>query len=302
MFLLRASEIEALQVKDVTFGEYDGTRYVRIFIRKPKTDQEELGAFRSLNGANKTLRPYSRLKSWFGRISPEDREGQVFGGGILGMVTRLIKWSVAVRNLPSDSFSIRSLRSGGATCLYRAGVDLEFIRRFGRWKSSAFSIYLHFEDKVLRKLPICLMESEGLMTQLKVCTDQGNKLEYARTGEWVRVTTKEPGGAESDGQPSSFPFDARRTGGEYNPYDGYTRKGGRSRSHSADSVRSTTSNQEQKVVIDRAAQQNLRAARALWDLIPHPEYADEDDGIDKLMTKEALYYAIQGQVFVGEAY
>ena len=218
------------------------------------------------------------------------------------MVTRLIKWSVAEHNLPSDSFSIHSLRSGGATCLYHAGVDLEFIRRFGRWKSSTFSIYLHFVDKVLRKLSICLMESEGLMTQLKVCTDQGEKLEYARTGEQVRVTTQEPGGAESGGQPSSCPGDVRRTGGEYNPYAGYARKDGRSRSQSADSARSTTSNQEQKAVIDRAAQQNLRAAKALWDLIPHHEYADEDDGIDKLMTKEALYYAIQGQVFVDEAY
>ena len=50
MFLLRASELEALQVRDITFGEYDGTRYVRIFIRKSKTGQEEFGVFRSLNG------------------------------------------------------------------------------------------------------------------------------------------------------------------------------------------------------------------------------------------------------------
>ena len=55
-------------------------------------------------------------------------------------------------------------------------------------------------------------------------------------------------------------------------------------------------------MIDKVAQRNLRAAKALWNLTPHPEYADEDDGIDGLMTKEALYYAIQGQVFVDEAY
>ena len=96
MFLLRASELEALEVKDVTFGEYDGTRYVRIFIRKSKTDQGEFGVFRSLNEKNKTLRP---------------------------------------------------LRSGGATCLYLAGVGLEFTRRFDRWKSSTFSIYLHLAIK-----------------------------------------------------------------------------------------------------------------------------------------------------------
>ena len=30
MFLLRAVELEALQVRDIASGEYDGTRYVRI--------------------------------------------------------------------------------------------------------------------------------------------------------------------------------------------------------------------------------------------------------------------------------
>ena len=39
--LLRASELAARAVKDVTFGEYDGKRYGPIFIRKSKTDQEE---------------------------------------------------------------------------------------------------------------------------------------------------------------------------------------------------------------------------------------------------------------------
>ena len=140
------------------------------------------------------------------------------------------------------------------------------------------------------------------MTQLKVCTDQGNKLEHDREGEQMRVTIQKPGGSESDGQPYSCPSDTRRTGGGYNPHAGYARKNCRSRSQSADSVRPTTSNQEPKTVIDREAQRNLRAAKALRGLISHPEYADRDDGIDKLMTKEALYYAIQGEVFVGEAY
>ena len=50
MFLLRASEMADFSVTDMTFGEYAGKRYVRISIRKSITDQEEIGAFRSLNG------------------------------------------------------------------------------------------------------------------------------------------------------------------------------------------------------------------------------------------------------------
>ena len=105
----------------------------------------------------------------------------------------------------------------------------------------------------------------------------------------------------TDSRPPAPP-DSKRTGGEYNPYAGETQTNCRSRSQSADSVQSTTSSQEPKAVIDKTAQRNLRAAKALWDLISHPEYADEDDGIDGLMTKEALYYAIQGKVFADEAY
>ena len=61
------------------------------------------------------------------------------------------------------------------------------------------------------------MESECLMTQLSLCTAQGNKLEYDHKGEQVRVTTQEPGEPENDGQPSSWLAEARRTGGDYNP-------------------------------------------------------------------------------------
>ena len=55
MSLLRASELAALAVKDVTFGEHEGTRYVRIFIRKSKTDQGEFGAFRTMGEPGKNF-------------------------------------------------------------------------------------------------------------------------------------------------------------------------------------------------------------------------------------------------------
>ena len=49
---------------------------------------------------------------------------KLFGGDTAGLVTRLVKWSVAEHGLPSGRFAIHSLRAGGATCLYRPGVDL----------------------------------------------------------------------------------------------------------------------------------------------------------------------------------
>ena len=41
MFLLRGIELAALELRDVTIGRSDAVGYVRGFIRKSKTDQEE---------------------------------------------------------------------------------------------------------------------------------------------------------------------------------------------------------------------------------------------------------------------
>ena len=72
--------------------------------------------------------------------------------------------AVAGRDLQSCLFPIRSQRAGGATSLYHAGLHLEYIRRFGRWESPTFAIYLDFGDKIIRSLSTCLMRSEGLAT------------------------------------------------------------------------------------------------------------------------------------------
>ena len=76
----------------------------------------------------------------------------MFGGDILGSADRLIKWSEAEHGLSPDRFSIRSFRAGGASCLYHAGVDMEYIMRILRRRSSNFAIYLHF-DAILRNYP-----------------------------------------------------------------------------------------------------------------------------------------------------
>eukprot|EP00972_Heterocapsa_arctica_P021092 3105362-Heterocapsa_arctica.AAC.1 len=45
-------------------------------------------------------------------------------------------------DLPPDRFRSHSLRIGGATALYHIYHDVEIIKRYGRWSSSAFQSYL----------------------------------------------------------------------------------------------------------------------------------------------------------------
>ena len=242
----------------------------------------------------KTVASLSKNGNWMGREQFINRDGRVFVYGILGLVTRLVKWAVSEHNLPSGNFSIHSLRSGGATCLYHSGVNLEYIRRFGRWRSSTFSIYLHFDDKVLRKLPTRLMESECLMSQLKVCTDASNKTEFDDKGGKVRITIPGKEAAGNVGQPTSLPTE-KRTGIISN-------QSSRSLSRSVDSVQTNRSSAEAKTVIPSATMRHLRDAKVLWGILSHPEYAHDDDGPDAVVKEETLYYAIQGKVFAGEAF
>ena len=50
---------------------------------------------------------------------------------------------------PSTAYAGHSIRSGGATSLAEAGVDLSLIQAIGRWSSSAFQIYIRKNPVVL---------------------------------------------------------------------------------------------------------------------------------------------------------
>ena len=153
-----------------------------IFIRKSKTDLESMGLFMILDVTNQDICPPARMQSRLERMDGEPNDTKVFGGDIIGLVTRLIKRIAAERGLPSDRVSIQSLRAGGAACLYHSGVDVEYIRRFRRWRSIDFAIYLHFGDKILRNLPSCLARCDGLTSQLKLRTDNPEETLFDKKG------------------------------------------------------------------------------------------------------------------------
>ena len=54
----------------------------------------------------------------------------------------LLSWAAEQEGFPSDRYGSHSLRVGGATALYHAGVPVEIIKRYGRWVSDCFQGYL----------------------------------------------------------------------------------------------------------------------------------------------------------------
>lgn len=57
-------------------------------------------------------------------------------------VTALLRSAATANGRNPTSFSIHSLRGGGATALYRATMDIDLVATFVRWKTQSISAYL----------------------------------------------------------------------------------------------------------------------------------------------------------------
>ena len=57
----------------------------------------------------------------------------------------------------SNSYSLHSLRAGGATALYRSTRDIELVARFGRWRTASISSYLWESDQAMAGLSTLML-------------------------------------------------------------------------------------------------------------------------------------------------
>jgi len=58
-------------------------------------------------------------------------------------VATALKKAAVELNFPASDFATHSLRIGGATALFGAGVSFEEVRRFGRWASDCWRRYVY---------------------------------------------------------------------------------------------------------------------------------------------------------------
>jgi integrase len=136
---LRRSELAALNVEDLTFGE-DG---LKVLIRKSKGDQDGAGQVVGIvRGAS--LCPVAALEAWLkasGIISGPifrcvNRHGQIQARAITGQVVALVvKRYAAAAGLDMRQYAGHSLRAGLVTSAVLSHVDLPSIQRQTRHKS-----------------------------------------------------------------------------------------------------------------------------------------------------------------------
>ena len=164
--MLRRSELAALRVRDVQLISGGG---VVLWIRSSKTDQQGVGASVCLAETSNSGFPVGAFvrqhvegiqASGAGGDQPLVSRGARWTGGIgLGwrreaftQRLRCILSEMAAAQHPTSidvaQISAHSLRRGGATAAYEAGVPLEAIMRHGRWRSSAVLTYVRESVRV----------------------------------------------------------------------------------------------------------------------------------------------------------
>lgn len=166
--LLRRSEIVALQMQDVQFFPQAHTPYLRLKVRKSKTDPNHKGAWVYIAAKDKDNIPVlDKIKRWY------DIRIASLGDGYTGSAPLFTAWdyqsqSMSQRGLRSGealatrlrahlqslktkypvlsinpvSYGMHSLRRGGTVAAWASGIDRNRLKGHGRWRSDAVDVYM----------------------------------------------------------------------------------------------------------------------------------------------------------------
>lgn len=161
----RRSELAALDIADLTFGDDD----LEVYVRKSKTDRDSKGrAVMVLYGNDPNTCPIRTVRAWLAVLAEHGRTGgalfiQIDRHGNLGRsehprkngtecltgqsVATVINRAARAAGLdPSALWSGHSLRRGFATVAYSRGADPLRIARHGGWRDGSKSLAVYVED------------------------------------------------------------------------------------------------------------------------------------------------------------
>lgn len=142
----RRSELVALHIADVTEVK-DG---LEVRVRRSKTDQRGKGEVIAIPaGTHPLTNPVAALREWVACLNDHGitegrllrsvtRHGNIGDSLSPNAVNGIVKKRAAAAELPNaDRYSAHSLRAGGATVAYAAGVPVSTICKHGRWKEGS---------------------------------------------------------------------------------------------------------------------------------------------------------------------
>ena len=175
--LFRRSEIIALNLEDVTFMGSTTKGYLRVKVKKSKTDKQGQGTdviicSKTRDGTEVAakVKEWIELRRSMGArmdeplfttwdLDTKSPSPQRIGNG-QALAKRLQQYLVELTHLfpyvdiNPNSYGMHSLRRGGVVAAWQAGIDIEKIKAHGRWRSDAVRAYLTADISV--KLTVSL--------------------------------------------------------------------------------------------------------------------------------------------------
>lgn len=163
--LLRGRELMHLRIQDVRWDSFIASTTCRITIHGSKCNKTgdpevvRLKAAGAISAVPFLQRYYQHLQ-----LHTVEPSACLFPLIKLSKGAMVVKWKgrfdkpafvnafralLAAAGISPDKYSGHSFRAGGATDLWEAGCPPEVIKRYGRWKSDCFYIYIRIDPKVV---------------------------------------------------------------------------------------------------------------------------------------------------------
>ena len=161
---LPASE---LSINDVCVDKLRDPQWVRMHIKRNKTDPFGEGASIFILRTRDDLCPVAALLAWLIRRGNSPGPLFQFASGTRDLFVKHLQEAIQVAGIDPTGFSGHSFRSGAATTAANLRVSDAHIKMMGRWKSNAYQRYINTGGPHLAGLAARLSsEGPGLQRSL----------------------------------------------------------------------------------------------------------------------------------------
>ena len=151
-----------LSYSDIAVDSRDNPSIIAIHLKKSKTDPFRQGVRITVGRTKDKLCPVTALLSYLAKRG--DRPGPLFIWQDGRPLTRLqfvdeVRKVLKKANLPAEQFAGHSFRIGAATTAASMGLEDSLIQTLGRWKSSAYLLYVKLDPTKLAAVSNILANS-----------------------------------------------------------------------------------------------------------------------------------------------
>ena len=134
-----------LSFPDVSVDSLDNPQLLKVRVKSSKTDPFRVGVDIYIGRTNCSLCPVTAVLSYMTLRGPGPGPLFVFSDGLPLTRARFVervKMALEVAGVDSSPYSGHSFRSGAATTAAEQGIGDATIKILGRWKSSAYHVYI----------------------------------------------------------------------------------------------------------------------------------------------------------------